>query len=230
MKYLAALLLLCGQARALSVETQGGSVSTATLTLNGQSNLALPYGVTFTTAAGTYVQASSITATGGITSYGSFSVGGGSLTVSNGNVSAGGQPFVKATLGTNKFTQAVDSQAFFDAPTESNNTGNMFGGTSSSGTFTVPAGGGGKYYHYIQTYAGNVNGYWNFILKKNGTSFALCLNITSTTAESTPSCFRSEILAAGDVITVFVSQNGAVDAASLSNGSYSWFEMGKDLR
>lgn len=147
---------------------------------------------------------------------------------STGIVSAPGNPYVLAPTGACFLKANVSTQMFYGAPAAGNDTLSMWGGASSSGTFTVPANGAGVYTLQWQQYSpGSAASSWIVDFKKNGSLAKGCYLRSTTALAGTLSCSASFKLAAADVITIFVNQ-GEAEITPDTNANYNWFSMKKD--
>lgn len=147
---------------------------------------------------------------------------------STGIVSAPSNPYVRAPVGAAVLTNTVSTKLYFGAPAAGDNLASMYGGASSSGTFTVPTGGAGTYALSYHQYTGATGaGTWVVDFKKNGSAISGCYWTVPTGANG-DSCGTDIKLAAGDTIEVWVSQTGTVDLVPNTNSVYSYFTMKKD--
>lgn len=160
-----------------------------------------------------------------VTSY--FSVAGSTFTVSpNGIISGPSQPYVRATVGTMNLKNATSVQMFFSAPSAANNVQNMWGGATSSGTFTVPVGGAGRYHLNMHQFIAfdNVN---IIDFQVNGSPVSGCYFTRVTLNNSGMQCQTSVNLNSGDVVQVFFNQSSGSDQVPNTNAVYSYFTMEK---
>jgi hypothetical protein len=101
----------------------------------------------------------------------------------------------------------------------------MWGGASSSGTFTVPTGGAG---FYLITCSRTLNmilaGYWGVAIYKNGSPIARNLIYETTVTTPDRMVTTTQKLAAGDAITCWNLHNSA-GIETNNSGYQDRFEM-----
>lgn len=147
---------------------------------------------------------------------GAFGVFGSTLTaLPTGIVSAPGQPYVIAAEGAGDvFANLTEQQMFFTAPAAGNDTLSMWGGTSSSGTFTIPTNGGGFYFLKCQSFFQNI-GTYAVTIKKNGALLNASYDYLGSANYYMPQTNGVYKLAAGDVLTCWINQgSGATRSPS----------------
>lgn len=142
-----------------------------------------------------------------------MNIAGSTFTVTNaGVVSAPSQPFTRNAIPTNVLTVGVLTKVFFSAPAAGAASGGMWGGTSSSGTFTIPALAGGKYSWDFKGYI-NGTGAWIIELRVNGTAVDRCYEAYGAVGSVFSfRCSGSVPASAADTIEVFINQPTATES------------------
>lgn len=186
-----------------------------------------PLSVTVSGVTGYIIGASSITTTSGLFG-GSLSISGSTLTAtSNGAVSAGSQPYIRQAIPANTLTQGALSKVFMSAPAAGNTLGGLWGGAASSGTYTVAV--AGRYTIRLQGYQ-SATGTWITEIRVNGSAAtgSTCYDdYGAVSSVHSLKCSASLILAASDVIEVYINQPTATGARFGSGLSTDNFTMEK---
>ena len=208
----------------------GSGVTRSTFSTTGALTLASGAALTASGANGNIVGASSITTTSGLFGQ-SLAIAGSTLTVTGtGIVSAPSNPWAISVLPSQNITPSVYTKMFFFAPGTGGGgqSGQLFGGTASSGTWTVPAGGTGLYalhFNYVWSSAANIV----VKFKKNGGDFLQCTRINTIGAQVVD-CLRWTSLTAADYIEVFVYQDAVTTTIGGGGIATDSFTMKKEIQ
>lgn len=165
---------------------------------------------------------SSLTVTGagglGVTyaiSGGSIAIAGSTFTVTSaGMVNAPGQPFVSVPMGASVIA-GVDSTMFFTTPAAGDDNWNMWGGASSSGTFTIPVGGTGRWTLQVTGSMQSASALIESIYV-NGAAVALQQINSDGNTHDFPMT-RTFKLTAGDIIKFTMLQNSGSNKNTVGN-------------
>lgn len=153
-----------------------------------------------------------------------------SFTLTNtGVASALSNPFTTNRIHSQNITSGAYTKVFMDedGSDASDNRGGLWGGSTSSGTYTVPTDAAGRYRLEFSVDVAGLSA-WIVRFAKNGSEVRACRIDTPAGTVNTINCLRTVKLAAGDTIEVYVYHDGAQTTIGGGGSRTDTFTMKKD--